>query len=100
MSDNMGLTNGYGSPRKYGNGYRVICKTPLNGSKVRISSDKAWKDTDMYEAGMAICDVKVFTTDREPLFENKNADLNAFYKGKAQHMNWDLPLAQVGQGKA
>ena len=92
----MDGTNGYGSSRKYGNGYRVICDTPLTGSSVRIEQDRTPKDTDIYQAGLAICDVKVHTTAAEPVFQNKYADLFAEYAGLKEHKNWDLPLAEVG----
>lgn len=100
MTEQMDGTQGYGSSRKYGNAYRVICDTPLTGSSIRIEQNRASKDTDIYQAGLAICDVKVHTTAAEPVFQNKFADLIAEYEGVDEHDDWDLPLAEVGQGIA
>lgn len=84
--------------RMYGNGYQIFCDTPLTGSSVRIESTRAAKDTDLYQSGLAVCDVKVFDSSREPLFWNsaKNMD-ERFLSTKSstpEHENWDLPLAE------
>ena len=68
MTDGYQGTNDSTTYRNYGNGYQVICNEPVTGGSVRIESDNPSKDTDQYTAGMAVCDVKVYSNKREPVF--------------------------------
>lgn len=83
--------------RMYGNGYQVFCDAPVTGSFVRIESTRAPLDTDLYKSGLAVCDVKVFDSSREPLFWNDDEDMNhRFERNKLtrpEHEHWDVPLA-------
>lgn len=63
-------------------------------------SDREPLSTDLYTAGLALCDVRVWNTDREPTFENKDESLAHGYEGSRIRWDWDLPLEQTALGKS
>lgn len=97
------VTQTKATKRSYGNGYQVYCDAPVTGSSVKIVSTRAPKETDQYPSGLAICDVKVHTTAREPTFWNNSKDLDAYFEGwwhaRPLHVNFDKPFAQTEAGK-
>lgn len=80
---------------KEGNGYHVTCAKPITGSSVRIETKRAPKETDLYKSGLTLCDIRVFTTEREPIyngfFKVGNDGTRDFEKYPIR-ADWDLPL--------
>jgi len=79
MTEPFPGTNGHGSSRKTGNGFRVICSKPVKGTRVKVVTDREPLDTDVYKSGLAICDINVYNTNREPVFLNNREDTLVLY---------------------
>lgn len=91
-------TNGYGSSRKEGNGFRVICDDPIVGSSVTVSTKRIPKETDIYQAGLTLCDIRVWNTEREPTFENAEESLEVAYENTKMRWDWNKPLSETKLG--
>ena len=89
--------------RKYGNGYQIYCDEPVRGSSVKLVSTRASKETDHYQSGLAICDVRVHTSDMEPTFANNSKDIDAWFMTHKPswplHTDLDVPFGQTEAGK-